>query len=223
MRIPCPRLSYANVMATIAVFIALGGASYAAFNLPKNSVGTKQLKANAVVSSKVKDNSLKRADFEAGQLPLGPVGPQGPPGQPGPRGPSDGFVTTVEGPTTLGSSHGVPATDTVVATLSLPAGNYEVSATGILRSTEAESPQVVCRVSSSGATGAKEDGHSSSSLAPLGTTGDVETTALLAYASSTEPFTETLHCQATNVVPNGVARIEQAVLSAISIASLKVQ
>jgi hypothetical protein len=32
-----PKLTYANVMATIAVFIALGGASYASLKLPKNS------------------------------------------------------------------------------------------------------------------------------------------------------------------------------------------
>ena len=33
-------VSYANVMATIAVFLALGGGAYAALRLPKNSVGT---------------------------------------------------------------------------------------------------------------------------------------------------------------------------------------
>lgn len=39
------RLSYANVMSTIAVFLVLGGgAAFAATQLPKNSVGTKQLK-----------------------------------------------------------------------------------------------------------------------------------------------------------------------------------
>src|SRR6476659_9065503 len=37
------KLTYANVMATIAVFIALGGASYAAFHLPKNSVKSKNI------------------------------------------------------------------------------------------------------------------------------------------------------------------------------------
>jgi hypothetical protein len=37
------RLTYANVVATLAVFIALGGASYAASQLPANSVGTRQL------------------------------------------------------------------------------------------------------------------------------------------------------------------------------------
>jgi len=39
-------LTYANVMATIAVFIALGGSSYAAIRLPANSVGTIQIKKN---------------------------------------------------------------------------------------------------------------------------------------------------------------------------------
>ena len=42
------RLSYANVVATLALFVALGGASYAAIVLPANSVGTKQLRPGAV-------------------------------------------------------------------------------------------------------------------------------------------------------------------------------
>src|SRR3954453_2521317 len=37
------KLTYANVMATVAVFIAMGGASYAAFHLPKNSVKSKNI------------------------------------------------------------------------------------------------------------------------------------------------------------------------------------
>ena len=53
-----PRLTYANVMATIAVFIALGSGAYAAKQLPKNSVGTKQLKKNAVTKVKIKKNSV---------------------------------------------------------------------------------------------------------------------------------------------------------------------
>jgi hypothetical protein len=52
------RLTYANVMATIAVFIALGGASYAATQLPKNSVGTRQLKNGAVTSAKIKNGAV---------------------------------------------------------------------------------------------------------------------------------------------------------------------
>jgi hypothetical protein len=42
------RLTYANVVATLALFIALGGASYAAVVLPANSVGPRQLQAGAV-------------------------------------------------------------------------------------------------------------------------------------------------------------------------------
>jgi hypothetical protein len=63
------RLTYANVMATIAVFIALGGASYAATQkLPKNSVGTKQLKKNAVTGAKVKNGTLTGTQINASTL-----------------------------------------------------------------------------------------------------------------------------------------------------------
>lgn len=76
------RLSYANVVATLALFIALGGVSYAAVKLPANSVGTKQLKAGAVTGAKVKDKSLTAADFNGSvQGPVGPAGPQGAPGK----------------------------------------------------------------------------------------------------------------------------------------------
>ena len=57
------RVTYANVMATVAVFIALGGSAYAAAQLKKNSVGTKQLKNNAVTGAKVRDGSLNAADI----------------------------------------------------------------------------------------------------------------------------------------------------------------
>ncbi|HNC06594.1 MAG TPA: hypothetical protein PLS38_09865, partial [Solirubrobacterales bacterium] len=49
---------FANVVALVALFIALGGVSYAAIQIPKNSVGTKQLKKNAVNSAKVRNRSL---------------------------------------------------------------------------------------------------------------------------------------------------------------------
>ena len=42
------RLTYANVVASIALFVALGGVGYAAIRIPDDSVGTKQLKQNAV-------------------------------------------------------------------------------------------------------------------------------------------------------------------------------
>ena len=84
------KLSYANVMATVAVFFALGGVSYAATQLPKDSVGAKQLRKDAVTGAKVKDGSLKKADFGAGQLPSGATGPAGPTGPAGAPAPGSG-------------------------------------------------------------------------------------------------------------------------------------
>ena len=70
------RPSPAMVVACIALIVALSGTSYAKIlALPLNSVGTPQLKANAVISSKVKDHTLLAADFKPGQLP--PRGIQG--------------------------------------------------------------------------------------------------------------------------------------------------
>ncbi len=80
-----PRLTYANVVASLALFIAMGGGAYAA-TLPGNSVGTRQLKDNAVTSSKVKDHSLLARDFAARQLPTGATGPQGAMGPQGANG-----------------------------------------------------------------------------------------------------------------------------------------
>ncbi|HYG96140.1 MAG TPA: hypothetical protein VD741_03440 [Solirubrobacterales bacterium] len=65
MRLPRPKLSYANVIATIALFVALGGAAIAA-GLPKNSVGTKQLKRGAVTT----------ADLRRGAVTAGKLGPR---------------------------------------------------------------------------------------------------------------------------------------------------
>jgi hypothetical protein len=56
------RLTYANVMSSIAVFLVLGGATaIAAGGLGKNSVGSKQLKKNAVTAAKIKNNAITTA------------------------------------------------------------------------------------------------------------------------------------------------------------------
>jgi hypothetical protein len=51
-------MSYANVVATLALFLAISGVGYAATKLPKNSVGSKQLKKNAVTAAKIKDEAV---------------------------------------------------------------------------------------------------------------------------------------------------------------------
>jgi hypothetical protein len=60
------RLSFANVMSVAAVFIALGGSSYAA--LSKNSVGKKQLKKGAVTTKKIKDGAVNEAKIADGTI-----------------------------------------------------------------------------------------------------------------------------------------------------------
>ena len=84
------RFSYANVMATIAVFLALGGTSYA-LSLPRNSVGSaelrpdsvgpSELRPNAVRSPAVRNRSIKLRDIARGAR-------KSLRGQPGPRGPA---------------------------------------------------------------------------------------------------------------------------------------
>lgn len=81
------RLTFSNVIALLALFIALGGTSYAVTALPKNSVGTQQLKKNAVTGVKVKNGSLSSADFAAGTLLKGDTGASGATGATGATGP----------------------------------------------------------------------------------------------------------------------------------------
>jgi hypothetical protein len=82
------RLTYANVMATVALFVALGGSSYAVTSLGKNTVGARALKQGSVGASEVKNGSLGLAELSASarsalQGARGPQGPQGPKGDTG--------------------------------------------------------------------------------------------------------------------------------------------
>ena len=79
-------LTFPNVVAVLALFVALGGSAYAAGVLPANSVGTPQLKVGSVTSGKVKDGTLKAVDVARNQLRAGPKGSQGPAGPAGPAG-----------------------------------------------------------------------------------------------------------------------------------------
>lgn len=89
------KLTYANVTASIALFVALGGTGYAATQLPRNSVGTKQIRTNgvgaselrlsAVTSRDIRDGGIAARDMSASARksltgatgPSGPVGPAG--------------------------------------------------------------------------------------------------------------------------------------------------
>ena len=114
------------VISVRALFVALGGVSYAAIKIPQNSVGNTQLRKDAVTSTTVKDRSLLATAFRTGQLP---------------RGPSDGYV---------GKRNPTPLLDltasfqTVTTSQQLPAGSYIAVARVNLISSFGGASGIVC-------------------------------------------------------------------------------
>ena len=96
------KLTYANVISSLCLFMLLGGGAYAAKNgLAPNSVGTKQIKNNAITGKKIKKGTIDASKLTASAVatlkgatgPTGPQGIQGPvatlkgtAGPPGPQG-----------------------------------------------------------------------------------------------------------------------------------------
>jgi hypothetical protein len=94
-----------NHLGLLALFVALGGTSYATVvNVPRSSVGTPELKRNAVKASKIAPNAVRTAhvlngsllvaDFKAGQIPQGPKGDKGDKGDEGDPGATNVIVRT---------------------------------------------------------------------------------------------------------------------------------
>jgi hypothetical protein len=92
-----PRLTYANVVSTVCLFILLGGSAFAAAKLTgrdikNNSLTGRDVKTNSLTGRDVR--GLRRIDFARGQGPRdgapGAKGDQGPAGPAGPTGPSLG-------------------------------------------------------------------------------------------------------------------------------------
>jgi hypothetical protein len=83
------KLTYSNVMVTVLAFVVLaGGTAYAASGmLPKNSVGSKQIKKEAVTPAKLSSAAKAAITGPAGPAgakgATGPAGAQGPPGAAG--------------------------------------------------------------------------------------------------------------------------------------------
>ncbi len=69
MKLLRSKLTYANIISTLCLFLLLGGgAAVAADQLAKNSVGTKQLKGNAVTSAKIKNGAVTSAKIKDGAI-----------------------------------------------------------------------------------------------------------------------------------------------------------
>jgi hypothetical protein len=95
----------ATVIALLALFVALGGTTYAATSLPKNSVGTKQLKKNAVTSKKIKSGAVTAAKISTKGLTV----------------PNALHATSADSATN--ASHATSADRATTATNAAPSGN----------------------------------------------------------------------------------------------------
>ena len=128
-------------VALLALAITLGGTSYAAVTLPRDSVGAAQLRTGAVTSVDVRDGGLRRSDFAAGQLPAGPRGPAGPSGPAGAAGPTG--PAGPEGPAGRPGATGPagsPAAAVVTGFAALPLLNRSMSLDGRLVTSSGGSP-----------------------------------------------------------------------------------
>jgi hypothetical protein len=122
---------YANVTATMALVVALGGSAYAANTIRSSDIKNGEVKRvdlanDAVTSGKVKNGTLLRKDFKSGQVAAGPrgaTGPNGPKGDKGDAGPSNAFQAFRN---TISPPPLPDAATTVLVTLPLPAGKYVV-------------------------------------------------------------------------------------------------
>lgn len=110
-----PRVTYANAMSSIAVFLALGGVGYAATSLPANSVGSTQLKSGSVTNSKLANATITQSKLSAATIAslkgqkgdTGATGVKGNTGDPGPKGDSGiaGHIYVIAARSTFTTNH----------------------------------------------------------------------------------------------------------------------
>lgn len=91
---------YANITATLALFVALGGTATAAVTLERDSVTAREIARNAVGHQEIRPEAVRSSELEDETIALGDLadrtrrelqgtqGPQGPQGPAGPAGPS---------------------------------------------------------------------------------------------------------------------------------------
>jgi hypothetical protein len=149
-------LTYANVVASLCLFLVLGGgAAFAATQLPRNSVGTGQLKAGAVTAGKIARkarNQLRGNRGPAGaQGPQGKVGKAGAKGATGARGATGAAGADGTGPAfeIFGTAKPI-ASATAVLSEALGAGSYVISANASVETTSATPVVVTCVLSGGG-------------------------------------------------------------------------
>ncbi|HEX3362595.1 MAG TPA: hypothetical protein VHS74_16500 [Solirubrobacterales bacterium] len=205
-------LTYANVAASLALFLALGGAAYAATQLPKNSVGTNQIRKEAVTASKIAKKTRKKLQGARG--PQGPQGPQGKTGKTGAKGATGarGAQGNTGAPGADGTGPAFEAvaeptvstaigTNTQVVGLSLAPGQYATSANIVVKAPEVAT--VTCTL--------QNGGKSSATIPAAG----VETLSMSGVRGLGGAGTTTVLCTSTG----GTAELVSASVTAIQVKS----
>lgn len=178
------------IISLLALFIATSTASYAALKIPKNSVGTKQLKTSSVTSKKVKDGTLQAKDLKPGTIPTIP-----------PATTIDAY--RFERPSGLLALGNTPAA--IFSTGTLPAGSYVLTArTNIAAANDAK---IICSIANDAAQNITID------------TNKVIALSQTATVTLTEAGTVDLNCW-KNASPSATVQVAQTTITAIKVTSV---
>jgi hypothetical protein len=198
-----PRLSFANVVSCLALFVALGGTSYAVIKLPRNSVGSRE----------VRDRSLTASDLAASARARGPRGAEGPPGAPGPRGPAD--IVTANRNVIPMALNGPSAVDAI--TINLTPGSWMVVGSASVVFFGPGADHFRCNMQFGG-----EDG-SSRSVAYIGASADATVLTVQEGRVLTAAGPVRLRCGHDGTLGGGTPRIDHVQITATRTDSLDVQ
>ena len=124
--------SPAFVVSLLALFVALGGTTYAATSLPANSVGTKQLKKNAVTAAKIKNGAIVASKVNPAGLTV----------------PEAIHATSADSATS--AVHATSATNATNAANAQPVAFAHVSSSGVLDTADSKNVTGVTRLGPSG-------------------------------------------------------------------------
>lgn len=176
LRPPSPSL----VISLIALFVALGGTTYAATSLPTNSVGTAQLRQGAVTKTKINKKTIEALKGQRG--PRGATGAEGPQGQTGQQG-ATGGVGPSNGYSTYNPA-GVFLTGdfSTLASLTLGTGSYLVTAKATV--TYPSGASVECRLLDNNIGSPLDDTEAGGATASSGVNGSISLVAPLTTQAS---------------------------------------
>jgi hypothetical protein len=200
------RLTYANVMSTIAVFVVLGGTGYAATRLARDSVGSPQIRNGAIKNVDISSATQRSLHGKRGAK--GATGAAGAAGSTGPAGPSE--VIEVKHTAEIDLS-GPKNVNTTLASVQLTAGSWLLEAQTQLHYDAATGDNYFCELVTD------QNGFLNRGTASIGTgTGEAQYATLLARSTIvlTTPTAILYRCSHGNVDEPSGAKAENTVVTA---------